>query len=275
MQLTPEVLPVLSSKRLFVHSDLSAVSPAVHPTLKALRTELKRIKKAFKKGAGAEASLLAWRTALDRVRTLWTAHTGVWCALDFETWTENHSIVTEFGFSAVHWTEDEQKTDTGHFTVEEHRFHRNGRTYPNGKHVPEYREHYNAEFGTSVEVTKAVLESTVGNLISGMHARGPVFLVFHDAHEDIKTLNRLGAPIDGAVDVGQLPPDTIPTQGIYIVDTTILFGALIGDCKNKKGLRDVCAFLQIPTRYLHNAGNDAHYTLDALQAMASGRPLDA
>jgi hypothetical protein len=64
----------------------------------------------------------------------------VWCALDFETWTENHSIVTEFGFSAVHWTEDEQKTDTGHFTVEEHRFHRNGRTYPNGKHVPEYRE---------------------------------------------------------------------------------------------------------------------------------------
>jgi hypothetical protein len=41
MQLTPEVLPVLSSKRLFVHSDLSAVSPAVHPTLKALRTELK------------------------------------------------------------------------------------------------------------------------------------------------------------------------------------------------------------------------------------------
>jgi hypothetical protein len=112
-----------------------------------------------------------------------------------------------------------------------------------------------------------------------MHARGPVFLVFHDAHEDIKsapplctyspqlrihidrTLNRLGAPIDGAVDVGQLPPDTIPTQGIYIVDTTIVFGALIGDCKNKKGLRDVCAFLQIPTRYLHNAGNDAHVSL--------------
>ena len=97
-----------------------------------------------------------------------------------------------------------------------------------------------------------------------------------------------------------------PQKGeIYCVDTADLFAALEGDSSGQmRSLERVCRHLQIPTQYLHNAGNDAHvsstpshllhllfsclhtsmsvltaraatqYTLDAMMAMASGDPVD-
>jgi hypothetical protein len=103
-----------------------------------------------------------------------------------------------------------------------------------------------------------------------------------------------------SVDV-QLPnmafllPETLPQDGIFVVDTSDLFAALEGESGgNRRSLDRVCRHLQIPTSYLHNAGNDAHvcsgfwlsvvsrysrslsvqYTLLALQSMASGDPVD-
>jgi len=60
-----------------------------------------------------------------------------------------------------------------------------------------------------------------------------------------------------------------------VIDTGDLFAALEGETGgNKRGLDRVCRHLQIPTEWMHNAGNDAHYTLQALKAMASGDPVD-
>ncbi|KAF8192682.1 hypothetical protein K438DRAFT_1829496 [Mycena galopus ATCC 62051] len=265
LKLTSQVIPPPSSEHLFTQAELSTVSPVVHPTFKSLRGELKRLTKTNAR----DMALASSRNTFQRVQSVWAAKTGAWCAIDFETWTENHGIITEFGYSALRWARDggKETRESGHFTVQEHRLMRNGKYG-----VPEYREHYNLEFGTSVELTKAKLKSTICDLISGMHANGPLFLVFHDSRGDIKTLNGLGAPIGGTLD--QLPDYTIPTEGIFIVDTQVLFSALTGN-RNQTSLGGVCDHLKIPTVYLHNAGNDAHYTLDALQAMASGKPLDA
>lgn len=53
-------------------------------------------------------------------------------------------------------------------------------------------------------------------------------------------------------------PDIAPDTGVFVVDTSDLFAALEGESGNKRSLPSVCKHLNIPTTYLHNAGNDAY-----------------
>jgi len=72
-------------------------------------------------------------------------------------------------------------------------------------------------------------------------------------------------------------PDSVPDKGIFILDTMELFAGLEGDGGSKQAVRNlerVCRLLEIETEYMHNAGNDAHYTMAALEAMISAEPLD-
>lgn len=110
-----------------------------------------------------------------------------------------------------------------------------------------------------------------------MHrAAGPLFLVFHDSHQDIKyvTTVLLGQPslivtrylrseaVQALPNFDYLLPDQVPDSGIYVVDTADLFAALEGDASgNRRALERVCRHLQIDTKFLHNAGNDAHVSL--------------
>lgn len=56
-----------------------------------------------------------------------------------------------------------------------------------------------------------------------------------------------------------LLPEATPEDGIFVVDTSDLFAALEGEGgHNRRSLERVCRHLQIPTSFLHNAGNDAH-----------------
>lgn len=60
-------------------------------------------------------------------------------------------------------------------------------------------------------------------------------------------------------------PDATPDEGIFVVDTADLFAALEGEgAANIRSLERICKHLQIPTQYLHNAGNDAHVGLSKL-----------
>jgi len=101
---------------------------------------------------------------------------------------------------------------------------------------------------------------------------GPVYLVFHDASQDVKYLKAIDALPDGFV---VALPDSVPNEGTYIVDTSDLFGALEGKVGERRKLDVMCRLLGIKTEYRHNAGNDAHYTLEALMEMASGNQIDA
>ncbi|KAJ6464268.1 hypothetical protein C8R47DRAFT_1156257 [Mycena vitilis] len=270
MKLTDQFIPLLSSEYLFTASQLVKVESVVFPTMKSLRDATKKVKRMNKRLESCDTSLVAWRNTFERVRHFWAANTGVWCALDFESWTRDHTLITEFGFSSIHWSDGTEQRDSGHFTVKEHRAFRNGEYQ-----VPERREFYNfQEFGVgeSVEVTKAGLKAKISNLISGMHVHGPVYLVFHDQRGDMKTLDGLRAPVQKAA---TRLPDTVPTEGVFILDTQVLFGALIGKSHNREKLERICVQLGIQPSNLHNAGNDAYYTLDALREMASGEPLDA
>ncbi|KAJ7129568.1 hypothetical protein C8R44DRAFT_777095 [Mycena epipterygia] len=261
MKLTKDIIPLPYSECLLTQSEFSTVSHVVYQDGGSLRGAVKKIDKNNKRLKGSNPHLTSRRDTFERVRKFWK--TGTWCSFDFEAWERDHSAITEFGYSSVRWENGKEVEECGHFTVKEHR------SLMNGVYVAENRKNYN--FGTSVEVTKAGLKAKLSSLISDMHSHGPIFLVFHDSSQDIKILKMLEAPIDLVVyDL----PEAEPIQGIFIVDTAGLFGALEGDGHSKRALQQVCNHLQIPTEYLHNAGNDAYYTLLALREMASGEPLD-
>lgn len=66
----------------------------------------------------------------------------------------------------------------------------------------------------------------------------------------------IDAPLDG---LDYLLPDTTPSFGLFVVDTSDLFGALMGlSTGQRRSLQKTCRMLEITTSFLHNAGNDAY-----------------
>ncbi|KAF8195795.1 hypothetical protein K438DRAFT_1586723 [Mycena galopus ATCC 62051] len=257
MQLTAAIIPLPYSECLLTPSEFSNVSPVVYRDGGSLKHSIKNIDKNNKRLKNSNPRLLSRRDAFERSRKYWADKVGTWCALDFEEWERDHSLLLEFGYRSIHWENGTEVEDFGHFTVKENAM------YHNGQFVADNRDHYS--FGETTQVPKATLKAKISSMLTSMHSRGPIFLVC------ALTLKKLDAPVDDAVfDL----PEAVPSKGIFVVDTALLFAALIGEDTQKLGLQRACNHLQIETGYLHNAGNDAYYTLSALRIMASGPPLD-
>ncbi|KAF8974470.1 hypothetical protein BDZ97DRAFT_25748 [Flammula alnicola] len=264
MQLTKHIIPLPYSDCLLTESNLKTVSPVVYPDGGSLRNAIKIIDKNNKRLKGSNPLVTHRRHLFERVRNFWTGKKGVWCALDFEAWERDHTLLTEFGWSLVGWNAGTQVEDHGHFIVEE------AKAFRNSQYVPDHR--YNYTFGESEVVKKAVFKQRIHNLIAKLAEYGSVFLIFHDNTQDVKDLNKLGVDLNG---LSYVLPDTMPETGIFVIDTADLIGALLGEGDgNKRSLEKTCSLLQIPTKHLHNAGNDANYTLLAMRSMADGDPVD-
>ncbi|KIM90889.1 hypothetical protein PILCRDRAFT_811386 [Piloderma croceum F 1598] len=264
-KLTKTLIPLPYSDCLLTESNLRNVSPIYFSNGGELRNSLKKIEKNNKRLKGANPILKSRRQTFELVRTFYADKVGVWCACDFEAWDRDHSLLTEFGWSLVRWKDGKEISEQGHLVVQERRNYSN--TY-----VPNNRERYN--FGETEFIDKNQFKKRIQGLISDLTKNGPLYLVFHDNNQDIKYLNSkaVEAPLTG---LAYMLPDATPDDGIWVIDTGDLFAALEGEPGgNKRGLERVCRHLQIPTEWLHNAGNDAHYTLLALKTMASGDPVD-
>lgn len=82
-----------------------------------------------------------------------------------------------------------------------------------------------------------------------------IVVVGHDVRQDIAYFNELGIDLralEGVV-------ETVDTQEIHQAWC---------DLTNGRGLVTVLGDLNIPSKHLHNAGNDAHYTLCAMLGIA-------
>ncbi|KAG9123228.1 hypothetical protein FRC07_000073 [Ceratobasidium sp. 392] len=196
-------------------------------------------------------------------------------AIDFEGWEREHTMITEFGWAVVRWEEVEGEVkegeekfrevrEEGHWTVKEYA------AYRNGTFVLDNRDRY--DFGKTEVLSKDAFKSRIGELITKHATEGPLYLIFHDRYGDVKYLQQLQVP--GISEIASIPSKP-PGPGLYCVDTRDMFAALEGDSAQQRGLERVCALLKIRGfDHPHNAGNDAHFTLEALRAMASGQPLD-
>lgn len=267
MGLTKETIPLPYSDCLLTGSDLRHVSTVVYKDGFSLRNAVKKIEKNNKRLKGANPTLTFRRELFERVRNLWREQKGVWCALDFEGWELDHTVITEFGWRLIGWKDSQRVEKLGHLIVDEHQ------KYRNTKYVPDHR--YNYEFGQSEVVKKSAFKAMVCKCLDELTTySGPVFLVFHDNNQDIKYLKSpsIGASLEGMSFV--LPANT-PDTGLFVVDTSDLFAALEGmESTNRRALGRVCNLMQISTKNLHNAGNDAYYTLEVMTTMAAGDPVD-
>jgi len=205
------------------------------------------------------------REIFERVRTFWAGKVGIWFSLDFEAWDRDHTMLTEFGWSSVRWIDGKPIEEQGHLIVKEYRNYTN--TF-----VQNNRERFS--FGESEIVNRATFKTRIQNLLADVQTDGPLFMIFHDNNQDIKYLKSPAVNVN-MPNLSFLLPEATPGDGIFVIDTSDLFAALEGEGgHNKRSLERVCRHLQVPTSFLHNAGNDAHYTLLAMKEMASGGPLD-
>jgi hypothetical protein len=142
MQLTKEVIPLPYSDCLMTASSLRSISPVIYKNGGALRKAIKvphsrseycfanysarstfeqDISKNNKRLKGASASLNSRREMFERIRALWATKVGVWCAIDFEAWDRDHTLLTEVGWSLVEWRDGVMIEENVHLIVAERR----------------------------------------------------------------------------------------------------------------------------------------------------------
>ncbi|SCV73413.1 BQ2448_7339 [Microbotryum intermedium] len=120
----------------------------------------------------------------------------------------------------------------------------------------------------------ALLAATFETLTSSEKDK-QLFLIFHDPRMDLKALGMLGFENDFAKPVMELAQ--AKTRGkadgkgedkgsVWIVDTQRVYAGWKG-FNQRRRLERCCEELEVATKRLHNAGNDAHYTLELFERM--------
>ncbi|KAJ7764970.1 hypothetical protein DFH07DRAFT_810980 [Mycena maculata] len=260
MQLAQDLLPLPYSDCMFV--DVRVVSPTVFESLGALSATSKKLGR-MNQYLKENPLLVGRRSRFERVRTLWSAKEGVWCALSFDAWEVDHTAISDVGWSLVRWESGTEISQRGHLVVKENQ------TYKKTQ----------IEDGSDIQlVSKATsLKGKVNDLFSELRQHGPVFLVSNDVKGDLNYLRSkaLQVPLE---DLASELPESMPSAGVFIVDPTELFHALSGGSDSetdRNALARICKHLHINFGDVQNAGTTAECSLHALRSMASGPQLDA
>lgn len=151
--MTKDPIPLPWSDCLLTMADLKVVEPVVYKDGGALRSALKvlrfvlntamngvkrndqMVEKNNKRLKGNNPTLAHSRHIFERVRSLYTAQKGVWCAMDFEDWEYDHTVNTEFGYRMVGWKDGEKIERQGHWIVDEAKHYRNGKYVKDNRDV--------------------------------------------------------------------------------------------------------------------------------------------
>ncbi|KAJ1986599.1 hypothetical protein H4R33_003268 [Dimargaris cristalligena] len=154
--------------------------------------------------------------------------------IDIEAYERNNGRLTEIGW--CFYEAGGKEPQVTHYIVSENTH------LCNGQYVPDRR--YNFSFGESktaslVEILQA-LQDTVQQL-------EPQTLVGHDLGSDLRYLS------EGGVDLRDMP--------VLQFDTKTLYCAHTNNVRNGRKLGIVLDKMDIPSGILHNAGNDAYYTM--------------
>ncbi|KAL0082945.1 hypothetical protein J3Q64DRAFT_1642157 [Phycomyces blakesleeanus] len=174
----------------------------------------------------------------------------VFVSLDIEAYEEDHSILLEIG-----WSIYDSKTD---LYMDQHYINSSYRHLVNGKYVDNQKLRF--QFGTSVWCTlKQALEELRKDLDWAVERDGGFVLVGHGLDSDIKYLatqkfkwpGRRGGDVD----------NVRISAAVAILNTDTMYGASIGNPTNPPSLGTTLSKVGIDAWCLHNAGNDAHYTL--------------
>jgi hypothetical protein len=181
---------------------------------------------------------------------------------DVESWERNHNIITEVGlaiFDTAHLRAHPAPGLTAsnwHILIEAHHFriieHSN---YQNGQFVT--GNPFGFKFGDSQDVSIDDASLIIEEMFDHLGADKEIVLVGHAVAGDIRCLDKLGFNPTGHQAVG----DTLDTQNLWSA-----LNSHNQDSGNV-GLSNLLAELELSYGGLHNAGNDAVYTMRCLLAM--------
>lgn len=161
-------------------------------------------------------------------------------AIDFEADEQEPDIITEIGVAVYypygHKNGTIPQIDLAHIIIKENQDHRNGHF------VPDHMDYYNG--GHSLVLNKIDAARTLQHMIDDfIDDHGGACLVGHDIKGDLNWLDSLGVHGDWT----------------HVFDTQGLISITHG--KKYLSLRNCLQLVRQPYAYLHNAGNDAYYTM--------------
>ncbi|EMG47412.1 putative transcriptional repressor [Candida maltosa Xu316] len=166
-------------------------------------------------------------------------------ALDIEAWEIDTNIVTEIGISI--YDPRDQQVSLIPSTIQIHIRIKEYLDKTNGRYVPNHAQNFNGNASYIMTQTEAALltQSLVDYyFVKPKRSGTSCYLVGHDLRGDVKWMNSIGV---------NFPDDHLS------IDTNQLFRISHG--KENISLKRALGTVEIPFAYLHNAGNDAYYTL--------------
>ena len=187
-----------------------------------------------------------------------TLPTSLVC-LDIEAFEFNHRQLLEIGIVTLSIQKDSTNGSiivlsqpiAQHYLIQEHASLFNGRNVANRKH------HF--AFGTSIETSTLEVSLKLHSLLSLPHT----ILIGHNILSDIEFLKGAGHPI----------PSHLQTQ---IFDTQLMFAQAKRQPNERSSLEKCMSSLGIignhHTSHLHNAGNDAWYTMVVFLLLIDCKP---
>ncbi|GAA5860767.1 hypothetical protein JCM1840_001956 [Sporobolomyces johnsonii] len=186
-------------------------------------------------------------------------------ALDVEFWEFDQNFLLEFGWTILEYSKDaegkvEERRTNQHVVIKENEHRRNHRF------APDARDHF--DFGRTLTLPLPTLKSLLHALLASLSSTSPVFLIFHDPNMDLRALAKLGFDVrrEFECDLTRVAQREAGQGGVWVVDTQRLFEGWM-ERRGQVGLEKACKELEVPTKRLHNAGNDAHYTLDLFERL--------
>ncbi|KAK9899812.1 hypothetical protein P389DRAFT_4266 [Cystobasidium minutum MCA 4210] len=221
-----------------------------------------------------------WTEAYDFVKSF-AHYGGAMLAVDVESWDVDHDYIIELGLAYCSWQKGNAvppRVKTEHIIIEEHRDKRNG------VYSPDAKDRF--AFGKSRTLTEfqsqVYLRILIKKLSQGLNdASQPLIFLFHNAASERNYFQLMN------IDVLDNVPERIPLNllrptpsdfrnnkwsGYVVLDTQRLWKSFLigkeGEKDAPMALGPICKSLGITTKYLHNAGNDALYTLKVFMKLA-------
>lgn len=229
----PDIRPVLCEAPSDVPRSMGsyqAFAPVAQSIIAANRAVLREQKRSIKFEKAMKELARAYLSTQQRRKFL---------ALDVEAYEFNHTVILEIGYTVATWRGSSFVLRDHHFIIEESLDVLNGVKVSNAK--------FSFNFGTSSVLP---LEKAMGRLRAVL--RSTDFLVGHAIGSDERFLEKWG----------------INFRGKTIFDTQVLLRAMarVPDTWRLSRILDYCDINDYSN--LHNAGNDAHYTMVAFLSLA-------
>ncbi|BGP26914.1 hypothetical protein JCM10295v2_005876 [Rhodotorula toruloides] len=214
-------------------------------------------------------SVALQRMHLESLRSAFedAAKTGdaAFVALDVEFWERDFEVLLEFGWSVVDFQKDEETGEIHPHKENQHIVVRDNMHRKNSKYVADSRHLF--QFGRSLVYDQHKIATLLQGMLANYATSKTLYLIFHDPNMDLKALHQLGFDVknDFAYDLRKLGSQSEEGK-CWVVDSQSLFSGWMAR-KCQVGLLQACEQVDVKPKALHNAGNDAHYTLELFEKL--------